>query len=252
MALIKNANFYPDFIKLLINNGLPNGILTVSTTTGLHVKQKVVLYDNINTPFLLLEIIEVISTTQIVVGLYDPTKSTGNAPLATQDCSAFLTANGAALRSYPEQKSIPERDNPVLAAYETAPVEALRVMNVDAQGNYSNTVTIAMTPPISSLTEIAPQYGIKTAAQVLGTNAITATAIFTLNADRSILQVANNLDQSVSITYAGIECWRLESGNDSFILDFRTNSLKLGVGTVIGVFYHATAPTTGTIRVTAT
>lgn len=249
MALIKQASNYPDFTKLLINDGTVNGVLTVASTTGLHVKQHVVIFDTINTPSVFLEIIEVLSSTQFLVGLYELNNLTNKSSLKTQDCSAFLTINGAAIRSLSDIRNIPEQSSVAVSAYETAPVQGFRVLNVDPQGNYTNTVTIDAAPPISSLNGISPQYGVKLAAQILGNTAGTATSILTINADRSILQVFNSLNQEISITYDGIECWRLDIG-ESFSIDCRSNALKLELGKTIGVFYQSIAPTTGSIRVT--
>lgn len=242
MALFTNGKSWPAVTFTLTANGGANGVLTVASTNGLHVGQRVILRDTIGTPFLTLYVIEVLSATTFTVGL---------TLVNATNCSAFTTANGSTVITITEGKNITEASHVLEAAYDPSPGNCLRVQTVDSQGNYvdaSGAATPPGPPPLTSLTEIAPQYATLGFAAITGTSAGTANTIITLNADRSILQVLNSLNTDVSLTYNGVEYWRLEA-NDSFIVDFRSNGLKVVSGRIIGIFYN-TVPTAGTIRVT--
>jgi len=246
-SLIRDTMIYPEVAKTLTANGGSNGVLTVASTNGLHVGQPLTLSDNTTTPKLFLQVLEVLSTTQFSVGPWPITNQSG---YVTQNCSAYTTANAAAIKTIMVTRDFPEKVNVALGAYETAPVAAFRVMNVDPQGNFSNNITIVPTP-VTSLVSIDPQFASLAFGAVTGTSAGTANTILTLNADRSILQVINNLDANVGITYKGVQKWELPSYS-SFVLDFATNGLKMDSAAVIGVFYLVGAPTGGTINATAT
>lgn len=243
MALYVKGTVWPSISMALTANGGANGVLTVASTSGLHVGQRFVLTDNVPTPNLFLYVIEVLSTTTFIAG------ETIN---SAKNCSAFTTAHVSTITTVNESKNLIEAAHVLESVMEECPSNSLRIMTVDPQGNYvdaSGATTPPGPPPLTSLTEISPQYGRLGFAAVTGTNAGTANTIITLNADRSILQILNSLNTDVSITYNGVEYWRLEA-NDSFIVDLRSNGLKLGSGKIIGIFYN-TVPTAGTIRVTA-
>ena len=247
MALRRDANIYQDLTKALTADVGSNGVLTVASTEGLFVNERVRLYDNINTPAVLLTIMEIISATQFTVG--EAVTITKHV-ISVKDCSAFTVANGATIRTIAEARNIPEQGSIALAAYEPSPVNAFRVQSVDAQGNFTNTINI-VPAPIASLVEIAPQFGELDYSAIAGNSAGTADTVLTLNADRSILQVFNSLNADIGITYDGTQYWHLEPF-DGFVLDFRSNNLKLGNGKVIGVFYTGLPALAGSIRITAT
>lgn len=244
MALFTNGKSWPSNTMLLTANGGANGILTVATTLNLRVGQRFVLKNTSGAvESVVLFIVEILSQTTLIAG---PTMRGGT------NLSAYTLALGATLSTINEAKNVSEASHIFESVYDGCPSNGLRVVTVDTQGNYVDSSGSGATPlpvPLTALTEISPQYNRLAFGSVTGTNAGTANAIITLNADRSILQVVNSLNSDTSLTYGGVEYWRLEAG-DSFIIDLRPSALKLLATKVIGIFYNV-VPTSGSIRVTA-
>lgn len=245
-SLIRDTMIYPEVAKTLTANGGSNGVLTVASTNGLHVGQPLTLSDNTTTPKLFLQVLEVLSTTQFSVGPWPITNQSG---YVTQNCASYTTANAAYIKTLTSIREFSEKPNVALAAYETAPVAAFRVINVDPQGNFSNTITVAPTP-ISSLSPVNPQFSVLLYSAVTGNSEGTAINLLAVSTDRAILQIINDLDTDVGLTYNGVVKWQLAS-YESFVLDFVTNGLKMSYGDLIGVYYLTTPPTAGAIRATA-
>jgi hypothetical protein len=116
--------------QLLTANGTTTGQLQVADTAGFRIKQVAYLKDNSNT--LPVQVKRVLSKTLLIVGAVD-NKIASWIPI---DLSAWTTANGAAIGAEQQPKNnIPDKDH-YSAIYESDPVVADRVVQVDKYGNY--------------------------------------------------------------------------------------------------------------------
>ncbi|MDE2255577.1 MAG: hypothetical protein KGL42_15110 [Betaproteobacteria bacterium] len=89
---------------------------------------------------------------------------------------------------------------------------------------------------------------------VTPTTAATAATLLTITGDKSLLVILNSLDTDCSLTYNGsgtaVEFIRLEAG-ESTVLDLNQAGKFMRSAKVIGAYNNGSAPTAGSIRVTA-
>lgn len=115
--------------RLFTANGTSEGVITVASTKGFHVKQEVRLTSSaFPGQQEILQVKDVLSSTQLVVG---PAAAALN---VFSDVSGYLVANSAAIRAYTQNRpAIPQTEHE-RAVYEEEPVVAKRVILVDELG----------------------------------------------------------------------------------------------------------------------
>jgi len=126
--------------RLLTADGTTNGIVTTSTTSGIKVKQFIVLQSS-TLPPLEVQVKRVSSPTQFTVGPKpgDPSLLQGKSGLKTvTDVSAYTVASGAFFYATEQDKSVPSIDDINKAVYEQEPTVAKRSILVDEFGNFYN------------------------------------------------------------------------------------------------------------------
>jgi len=114
------------------SDGTSLGVVTIPSTAGFYIKQKVNLQSN-TLPQILLQVKNIISNTQLIVGPNN--NSLSASPKNTTDISTFTVAQIATI-SAPEQSNfpIPDKDH-YNTVFMPAPVMADRVIGVDPYGN---------------------------------------------------------------------------------------------------------------------
>lgn len=241
--------FWPQASATLTANGGSNGIVSVTSTTGFYSLQEIVLTATGVSP-LEGEVKEVLSATQMRIGARNKQP---NGP--GQDLSAYTTGAGAQIIA-PFQRKFAVDGNVFDYVYESAPTVALRTLQVDPQGNYVTPGTVSLTGTVIvsvTTSNVVFQYARTAAASITAGNSSAGTAltIMTLSGATKIVAILNSLNQDVSLTYNGTEVSRFESGDGGLSFDLDTNGLQWASGAVIGIFHNGTAPSTGSIRITA-
>lgn len=113
-------------------DGTTLGVVTIASTAGFYIKQKVNLQST-TLPQILLQVKNILSDTQLVVGPNN--NSLSASPKNTTDISTFTVATTASI-SAPEQNNfpIPDKDH-YNTVFMPAPVMADRVIGIDTYGN---------------------------------------------------------------------------------------------------------------------
>jgi hypothetical protein len=122
--------------QLFTANGTAQGLVQVADTAGFRVKQCVWLRNNTfaSTQPVPVQVKRVLSTTLLIVGTINNAQIASWMPL---DISAFTVASGAYIGAEQQEKSaLPGPDAHYNAVYETDPVVADRVVQVDKYGNF--------------------------------------------------------------------------------------------------------------------
>jgi len=132
-------NFWPQYSANMSATGTTGGYVTVASTTGLYVRQKVVLSGATS---LTGVIKEVLSATVARVGPDD-----GVYPGAGYDLSLFTPT--ATIFAPFQQIQYRGNSNPLQVVYEAEPTKALRMMSVDPQGNYVSPGSVSISGNIS-------------------------------------------------------------------------------------------------------
>jgi len=114
--------------QLFAANGATNGVAVISDSSLFKVKQVVIVASNTQ-PNLELEVKNVLSSTQIVVG-----PRTGNI-FATTDISSYLTVDGANVFANEQKRPTIAGDEITRSTYEEEPTVANRTILVDQFGN---------------------------------------------------------------------------------------------------------------------
>lgn len=96
--------------------------------------------------------------------------------------------------------------------------------------------------------EISPVPGSLAFGSVTGTTPGTANTIVTTTSDHKIVLVLNSLNADVMLTYNGSDWVPLPAGTP-FSVDMSPNERCLRAGKIIGIYYLASAPTSGRIGV---
>lgn len=113
-------------------NGGQDGVVTLTSTQGLRVKQQVKIYSaSQQPPQTQLEIKKVLSLTKAIIG---PIVSKGEF-MARYNLSAYLLSDSASLTVIEQKKSKPAPEDIVKAVYEQEPVVAIRTIGIDELGN---------------------------------------------------------------------------------------------------------------------
>lgn len=122
--------------QLFTANGTTFGLITIASTKGFKVKQKVAFS---NTALLAgrFRVIRVLSETQLKVGIENPTQGlwfTGT------DVSAWTVASGAYIYAEEQDKAKLKPEDIIQAVYDQEPTVALRNVLVDQFGDYYDSV----------------------------------------------------------------------------------------------------------------
>ena len=115
-------------------NGGADGTITVASTSGLRVKQEVIVSATSQPTLNKLEIKKVLSATKFIVG---PIVTTGKF-MSRQDFTAYTLANNATVKVIEQDKKTPRPEDILKAVYEQEPVVAIRTHAVDELGNGYN------------------------------------------------------------------------------------------------------------------
>jgi len=113
------------------SNGTSNGIITIKSTAGFHVKQTVILQSN-TIPQTTYEVKRIISPTQMVLG------EVGKSITDRSDLTSFLTINAPVIFAQEQPKNKVPKDDQYDATYAREPIVARRVFNVDEYGRPYN------------------------------------------------------------------------------------------------------------------
>jgi hypothetical protein len=114
-------------------DGTTLGVVTVASTAGFYIKQKVNLQLGVDTNQILLQIKNVLSDTQLIVGPNN--NSLKSTPQNITNITAYTVIAGATI-SAPEQNNFPiPDDDHYNTVFMPAPVMADRVIDVDPYGN---------------------------------------------------------------------------------------------------------------------
>ena len=240
----------------LTQTGGTDSTLTVASTNGFFTNQDCVLTGNGNS--ITLIVLDVESTTVLRMGQRVTTGQLGTNPSRINsgvDLSAYTVAGGAAITAAIQKKPGVDAGSIPYYVYEPDPIAANRVFLVDQQGNPANvSVSINMSDTISFVatgTNANFQYARVAASSITSSNSTQTTGFpfVTLARDTKQVILFNSLNQDCSLSFGGVETFRLEAG-DSFTVDAASDGLKWASGTVITVFQNGTPPTTGSIRFT--
>lgn len=115
-----------------IADGADDGVVTLTSTFGLRVKQQVAVYSTtipINKA-IKLEIKKVLSPTKVIIGKVETVGQFMN----RYPMSAYLVSDGAMLKVVEQERKSPRPEDILKAIYEQEPVVALRTYGVDAYG----------------------------------------------------------------------------------------------------------------------
>jgi hypothetical protein len=116
-------------------NGGADGVVTLTSTQGLRVKQQVKIYSaSLQPPEQKLEIKKVLSFTKAIIG---PIETKGEF-MSRYDLSGYLVADSATLTVIEQKKSKPRPEDIIQAIYEQEPVVAIRTHAVDELGRSYN------------------------------------------------------------------------------------------------------------------
>lgn len=250
-------NFWSQASSNLSATGGADGRVSVTSTLGFYVRQKVTLSSGSSNTTGMVK--EVISSTVLRVGPDD-----GNTPGTAYDLSSY-NPSGSLFAAF--QPIIYGRGTDVLKnTYEVEPTKAIRVITVDPVGNYidpsgastpiSVTVTgLSVTVSNASLTvanavSAASFQYIKVVAATLTvslTSSATAFPAGTISAAARIFSVLSSLDSAVGIALNGTQIAELNQG-ESFGYDLATNGRVINASTTIGLWNISTTSVTGSIR----
>lgn len=200
--------------RLFTSNGSSLGIVTIASTNGFKVKQRVVISAT-SLPDLTVQVKRVISETQLIVGPI--TQEQGKQTLTTRaDLSAYTTALGAFIYAEEQTKVRLKPDDITQALYDQEPTVAMRSVLVDQLGRYYDSVLgsdgkrrLAVDAAVSvsgisvDLDAVTPPTrpdpdNVLTAGSEDGTKTGTKRAF--VNNQR--LQILSSHDRSQAITYA--------------------------------------------------
>lgn len=122
--------------QLFTANGTQFGIITVLTTKGFKVKQKVALSNTalLNGQF---RVIRVLSETQLKVGLVNPPQG---AWFKGEDVTAWTLVGGAYIYAEEQDKAKLKPEDIIQAVYDQEPTVGLRNVLVDQFGDYFDSV----------------------------------------------------------------------------------------------------------------
>jgi hypothetical protein len=115
---------------LFAANGGADGSITVASTSGMRVKQEVIVASTTQPTLSKIEIKRVLSPTKIIVG---PIKTTGEF-LSRSNLSAYLLADLATVKVIDQKKSKPTDRDIFSFVYEPEPAVAIRTLGVDELG----------------------------------------------------------------------------------------------------------------------
>lgn len=116
-------------------NGGADGVVTLTSTQGLRVKQQVKIFSASQpTTDVKLEIKKVLSLTKAIIG---PIETKGEF-MSRHNLSAYLVSDSATLTVIEQKKSKPRPEDILQAVYEQEPVVAIRTHAVDELGNGYN------------------------------------------------------------------------------------------------------------------
>lgn len=118
--------------KLFTVDGNVYGIVSVADTSGIKVKQRIVISAS-TLPNLQLQVKRVISNTQFIVGAF-PTKVGESLLSVRADLSAYTIALGSYVYAEEQDKSNLKPDDIWQAVYEQEPAVAIRTLPVDEYG----------------------------------------------------------------------------------------------------------------------
>jgi hypothetical protein len=259
-------------------NGTNLGVVTIASTAGFYIKQKINLQSNTIPNQILLQIKNILSDTQLIVG---PNNNSLKAdPKNYTDISTYLVADNATI-SAPEQNNFPiPGDDHYNTVFLPAPVMADRVVWVDPYGNFYGpgnplpisfdgtisigTVTVTNLPnPVSTNYGTVNNSTIRTASQI---GNATGSADFGVGiVGPQTLRVGSNLYDSngnglTSTPIDGKQALDVNIAGDSFTIDVGTpDESAFTYGTslqqTIGGVYQDAGPTiasgeSGAVRLT--
>lgn len=245
-------NFWPQYSANLSGTGTSGGYVTLATTTGLYVRQKIILSGATS---LTGVIKEVLSSTVVRVGPDD-----GNFPGTGYDVSLFTPS--ATLFAPFQQIQYRGNHNSLQVVYETEPTKALRTMAVDPQGNYvapgtisvsgSLSVTISSSDILSVTTTSSAAtfqfFKVANTTLTAGNAAVgSAFSVGTITNNAVIFTAINSLDQNVGLALNGSQIQEL-GPSESFSLDLKSNSRVINASTTIGIWNVSATSSTGSIR----
>ena len=251
MALLEKS--WPVVSQALTVNGDVTGILTVASTSGFYSNQLVELKGTALTT-LYLKVLEVLSATTLRVGAV----TAGLTNAGGVSCAAFTTAATSTLYAPSQTKVLPGNDEIVSSTYEAQPTVAMRVLTVDRQGNYidpsggtgTTTMNGSVTGAVSVTTTASVFQFVKVGNATItagNANITTAYPVMTISANVKILTAINSLNQTVGLTFNGVQVQELESA-EGFVLDLGSNGKHINVSTTVGIYNVSATVTTGTIR----
>jgi hypothetical protein len=220
-------NFWPQVESNLSATGGADGRVSLSSTYGFYVRQKVTLSSGSSVT--VGEVKEVLSPTVLRVG-----PDNGQCPGTAYNLASF-NPGGKLFAPY---QPIVYRGNGNVPqiVYENEPVKALRVINVDELGN-----TLPPTPSF--------QY-IKVANSTITAGNASITQAYTVGSFAQpgrIFAVLSTLDVAVGVSLNGVQVSELNSG-ESFGYDLYSNGRLINASTTIGVWNVGSTSTTGSIR----
>lgn len=240
-------NYWPTVSSNLSATGGSDGRLSLTSTYGFYVRQKVTLVSGANS--ITGTVKEVLSSTVLRMGPDD-----GRYPGSGYDLSAYL-AGGTLTAQYQEIQYHGNGNVPQIV-YENEPTKALRVITVDPVGNYidpsgaSGSAGGAGLPVTPTATSAASFQFAKVAAATITAGNASITQAFTaatVSSTARIFAVLSSLDQAVGISVNGVQVSELGQG-ESFGYDLAGNGRILNSSSTIGVWNIGTTSATGSIR----
>jgi hypothetical protein len=251
-------NYWPTVTSNLSATGGSDGRLSLTSTYGFYVRQKVTLSSGASS--ITGEVKEVLSSTVLRMG-----PDNGIIPGAGLNLSAFLA--GGTLTAQYQQIQFHGNGNVPQIVYENEPTKALRVITVDPVGNYidpsgsstpiSVTVTglsvtvsnASLTIVVTASTGAAFQFTKVAAATITAGNASITQAFSaaTVSATARIFAVLSSLDQAVGISVNGVQISELNQG-ESFGYDLGSNGRVLNSSSTIGLWNISATSVTGSVR----
>ncbi len=249
-------NFWPQAQTNLSATGTSGGYVSVTSTLGFYVRQKVTVSGSSVTHGVVKEIL---NTTTLRIG-----SDNGVYPGTAYDMSGFNP--GGVLFAPFQDIQYRSNANSLAVVYETEPVKALRVITVDYAGNYvdpsgastpisvtvtglSVTVSNSFVTVSNAVSNASFQYAKTVAATLTAGNASVTQAfpMATLASAARIFTVLSSNDQPVGVSLNGTQVSELNIG-ESFSYDLATNGRIINASTTVGLWNISATSITGSVR----
>ncbi len=237
-----SESFWPQYSATMSATGSAAGYVSVTSTSGLYVRQQITLSGATS---LTGVVKEVISSTQFRFGPDD-----GNYPGTATSVLSFVAGDKVFA---PYQPIVYHNNNGAInVSYECEPTKAIRVFTVDPQGNYIDPSGASTPLSVTSTnsTSAATFQFIKVAAASITAGNASITQAFnagTITSAARIFGVVSSLNSATGMSLNGVQVFEFNQG-EAYTDDLAEANRVINASTTIGLWNVSVSSSSGSIR----